>query len=99
MKANLEEYDMLYIVAAVVKDGGGNLAIATVVLARQGLTCCRALGAWVPHVTLCFAHKINGVCNAAVLEAKGMNIEVCCKQRPSSTTCMVKCRRLNTCAP
>jgi hypothetical protein len=66
----------LYRVAAVVKDGGGNLATATVVLAKQGLTGCRALGAWVPHVTLCFAHKINGACNAAVLEAKRMNLEV-----------------------
>ena len=76
IKTILEEYDLLYRVAAVVKDGGGNLATATVVLAKQGLTGCRALGAWVPHVTLCFAHKINGACNAAVLEAKRMNLEV-----------------------
>jgi hypothetical protein len=75
MQRVLEEYDLMSRITAVVKDGGDNLATAT--HANQGLTACKGLGSWAPLLTWYFAHKINGACNAAVLAAKGMELEAC----------------------
>lgn len=77
MEPALKAYGLTSRVIAVVKDGGGNLSTATRVLVRQGLCCCTALNLIAPYITLCFAHKINGACNAAVLLAKSMGDLVC----------------------
>jgi hypothetical protein len=73
MEPALKAYGLTSRVIVVVKDGGGNMSTATRVIVRQGLCCCFALNPIAPYITLCFAHKINGACNGAVLLAKSMD--------------------------
>eukprot|EP00873_Tetraselmis_striata_P029194 jgi/Tetstr1/449458/TSEL_036553.t1 len=72
MRPVLAEFDLSHRVVAIVKDGGANLATASRVLA--GMIYCVALDLASPFLTSCFAHKINGACNAAVKAAAATSV-------------------------
>ena len=77
MHPALKAYGLTSRVIVLVMYGGENLSTATRVLVSQSMCCCTALNLIAPYITLCFAHKINKACNAAVLLAKSMGDLVC----------------------
>ena len=66
----IEEFGLSNKIFSIVKDGGGNLSTASKTLTDKNMVRCSALGRQSPYETICFAHKINNACNAAVKVAK-----------------------------
>ena len=72
----IEEFGLATKILSIVKDGGGNLSTASKALTGNNMVRCSALGRQRPYETICFAHKINNACNAAVKVAKESTKEV-----------------------
>jgi hypothetical protein len=75
----IEEFSLSTKIFTIVKDGGGNLSTTSKTLTRNNMVRCFALGRQRPYETICFAHKINNACNAAVKVAKESTKEVSIK--------------------
>ncbi len=76
LQPGIEEFGLETKFLTIVKDGGGNLSTASKALTENNMVRCSTLGRQRPYETICFAHKINNACNAAVKVAKESTKEV-----------------------